>query len=142
MFLRAVEEVNSVSNLEFIQIVTTLEILFDPKKTFDCRTCLAQYPRHPQREKLVINNQKSKNCTNDGAVKFKSSHGVVGIGYKRCPGNFYSKWVEHLLSIRERGSGLHQPSKNIELTGLMESIKKALEQREMERYAKHGQGRS
>ena len=135
------EEINSVSNLEFIQIVSTLEILYDPKKTFDCRACLSQYPKHPQREKLVESSRKSKNCTSDGAVKFKSSQALVGIGYKRCPGNFYAKWVEHWLGFHGPHEGPFGPAKNIELLELVESIRKGLEQREMEKYAKHGQGR-
>ena len=140
--MRAVEEANSVSNLEFIQIVSTLEILFDPKKTFDCRSCLSQYPKRPQREKFIGHSRKSKNCEADGDVKFKSSFGLVGIGYKRCPGNFHAKWVEHLLSAPPPKNSYFEAARNIELMGLIESIKKSLEQRELKKRAKYSQGRS
>ena len=123
-------------------MVTTLEILFDRKKTFDCKSCLSQYPKHPQREKLIAQNQKAKNCQSEGNSKFKTSYGTVTIGYKKCPGNYFGKWAEHLFSLQESNrDDLHSPAKNRELFDLMDSIKRNLEQKEMEKYAKHSRSR-
>lgn len=147
LFLLATGEINSVSNLEFIQIVTTLEIILDQKNTFDCHVCLSQYPNRTGREQLIDARRKSMHCTGEAAKpRFSTSYGPISIGYKRCPGNFYAKWVEHLFSLYNLSPpggemNWETAAKNIELMGMIASIKNQIELKELERNAKHGQSR-
>ena len=123
-----------------------MEILFDPQKNFDCHVCQSKYPQHPQREGLLERHRASKNCIQEGErAKFKSTHGLVTVGYRRCPGNYYAKWVEHLLSFMDLGGSwqkdFEMPAKTVELLAVIESTRKGLEFREAQRHAKHSQSR-
>lgn len=130
-----INEISDMSELEFIKIVTSMEIMAN--KTFQCQYCLEK-SKQPRRDAL--------GCTVAVDKPLPIVHYSKRIEFKRCPGNFYDQTVESLLYIHDRymsgilpfgGSLMDQPNKFIQIMQTIDETQSRMAL-EAQKKVKHG----
>ena len=128
---------NSASQLDFVSIVTGLEILYDKKQTFNCDICINQFTGRPDEMKRLKNIKDLKGCTslkNEPLINLKHGKSTT-IQYYKCAGNFYDRSINYLTTIHEQfqrgfmpfgGSLMDTPARLIEVINLFDSVKHRL----------------
>ncbi len=131
-------DINSVSDQEYVSLVTSVESVFNP--TYDCSKCINRF-----KDKASLERQfKIKSCTTSGAFRFQ----IDNIRYNKCPGNYVSPQVSYLLSLfsahdkhgilPDSGTLLDQTYKTWEIICIIESVVMSNRKKIQDRNAKRG----
>jgi len=125
VFKALVSGYNSLSESDYVSIITTYEIINQDNQPFNCFNCLAK-AKNPAKIQLSRSCQDIK----DKHVNFTQTKNYR-IEYFTCIGNFYSKAAENLVGLYEdykkgilpNTGGLYdQPAKLVDAFSLMYSM--------------------
>ena len=121
-----VTEANTISNEEFIEIITTFEILSDKSQTYNCYNCVNKLAK---KAKNIFNARHCKDLY-EKETNFIDAKDYR-ISFNTCVGNFNSPAVSEMIVIMQNfkegvmpypGGLMDQPAKLVEILNLLYSL--------------------
>jgi hypothetical protein len=136
-FLYKCDFISSLTEGEVIAIIITYNVI--GSKAFDCGSCLSQFEnramkeeiRAKQYDKVKLRNH-CKEPSRELISMFNLHFSGINIQFKKCVGNFYSKWAAELIRFQDHfdkgimfynGSYGEQPAKFVEAMNIIEALK-------------------
>jgi len=123
------QEISTLSNLEYIELSSTLAALSNQK--YNCRHCLTQYSNRSDSQMITEKVRRIKNCEVVGEQYIHQIlQGNTQMMFSTCPGNFFSQsamsWVEMSHSMEKGilpypGGYMDQPNKAIEVLRIIQT---------------------